>query len=62
MIDRIKKLSYIHRGGNHCPYCGSENIESGVITFETEVSAPVGCNDCAKEWIDIYKICDVQEV
>jgi len=59
MIDKNK---YIENGGNICPYCGSEHIDSGIITFETEISATVVCYDCNKVWKDIYKICDVEEM
>ena len=62
MISEESKKKYITGGGNRCPFCGSENIESGIIEFETDISAPVGCNECGKEWIDYYRLADVQEV
>ena len=33
----------------HCPHCGSENISLKSGNFY------VGCNDCKKEWGDLYR-------
>jgi transposase-like protein len=62
MIDQDAKESYIKGGGNHCPYCGSQNIEGGDRESDDwGISQGVYCRDCGKEWTDIYRLVDVKE-
>jgi transposase-like protein len=63
MISNEARQSYLESDGCHCPYCNSDNIDSGLVhlgrdRYETTVS----CNDCDKSWKDIYDIVDVEEI
>jgi DNA-directed RNA polymerase subunit M/transcription elongation factor TFIIS len=61
-----KKEKYLKEGGTHCPYCGSENISAGYSPhdhFDEEgMWQFVTCQDCGKEWKDIYQLVDIEEV
>jgi transposase-like protein len=60
MLSDAQKQDYILGGGHHCPYCASHNITA--LIFEGEDSGqPVRCEDCGKEWTDIYKLVDIKE-
>lgn len=44
----------------HCPYCKSMHITSGH--FEPEGNyMPVSCEDCGREWKDIYELVGMEE-
>ena len=65
MIDSDAKESYLESGGYHCPFCDSQNIDSGPIHSDGEnFVADVKCLEkhCGKTWRDIYRISDVEEV
>jgi hypothetical protein len=63
MIRALDRSLYLQGGGNHCPFCESEQIEGGFIETDSGTSwQPVKCNDCKKEWKDIYKLVDVEEM
>ena len=54
----ITSKEYAGKLGGCCPYCGSLNLD-GYGSFDVdgnEVSQEVGCNDCLKEWFDIYTL------
>ena len=55
-----QKKKYLENS-HHCPYCGSDQIEGGSIEGENAYQK-VGCNDCYKEWRDVYKLTDVKEI
>jgi formate dehydrogenase maturation protein FdhE len=55
-----QKQDYIVSGGNHCPYCASHNITALIFDGE-DGGQPVRCEDCGKEWTDIYKLVDIEE-
>lgn len=43
-----------------CPYCDSEDIESGALDADGAVAtAEVECNNCHKSWTDVYRLVDV---
>ena len=46
---------------NHCPYCGSQNIESGKMDWNDPLAQAVSCPDCNKSWQDILKVVGVVE-
>lgn len=57
-LEQIEK--YIDDGGVRCPYCGSENITGSYP--ETDVGESwqdVECDDCGKEWTDLYRLVGV---
>jgi uncharacterized protein (DUF983 family) len=46
-----------------CPYCGSGAIDGGFIEIdEGTASQKVGCNECDREWIDLYTLTGMLEV
>jgi len=48
---------YVNRGGNHCPYCNSENISGG--TFQMDDAGgwrEASCLNCGAEWQDVFKL------
>lgn len=65
MISPEKVRQYLRTGGNHCPFCGSDQIDSGPIGVSDEYNegcAIVECLDCKKQWKDIYKLVTIEEV
>jgi len=48
---------------NHCPKCGSDNIEAGGFDFESsQVWSEVTCDECKFHWRDIYTLNDIEEI
>lgn len=49
---------------NFCPFCESEDIEAEQLEVDDEngCSSLVTCNDCKKEWRDIYAVVRIEEV
>jgi hypothetical protein len=46
---------YIDSQGTHCPFCNSSEIEAGKIEADAASAwSPVTCNDCGKEWRDVF--------
>ena len=63
MISNDAKQSYLESEGRHCPYCNSQNIDSGLVHLEGDgFEADVSCNDCGKSWRDVYGLVDVEEL
>lgn len=58
-----QKEEYLNSCGNHCPYCKSENIDSigSVETDDNYGWRNVLCNDCKKEWQDVYTLTSIDE-
>jgi hypothetical protein len=56
-----QKKAYIKAGGNKCPFCRSEDIESSHFEVDSGHSwQPIFCHECESEWNDIYKLADVE--
>ena len=57
MTDAMSK-KYVKDGGKHCPFCGSDNIESdGQAQIDgPEAWQDVTCNKCHESWQDVYKL------
>ena len=65
MISNDAKQSYLESEGCHCPYCNSQNIDSGLVhlaKYGSWFEADVSCNDCGKSWRDIYDLSNVEEL
>ena len=59
MIEQ-EKQKYL-KSPNHCPKCGSENINSGTIEADgSSAWSNVTCEDCNAVWKDIYKLTDIE--
>ena len=58
-----QRINYLESKGNYCPYCESEDIEAGHFDFDgNRCRQNVVCNDRRREWTDIYKLVDVEEI
>lgn len=58
MRDKSLQVAYVESGGNRCPYCKSDSIESLELP-QVDLgycSQKVVCCDCEKEWKDIYTL------
>ena len=49
---------YVAAGGLKCPHCGEGDIEgNGGVEIEAGTAwQEVGCGNCQKTWIDVYKL------
>jgi transposase-like protein len=61
MLSDEQKQTYIGGGGVYCPYCHSHNITALIFDGEG-MCQPVRCEDCGKEWNDIYQLVDIEEI
>lgn len=51
---------YLADGGNICPYCQSNDLDSGRIEADsTGAWTTVTCNNCLKTWDDVYTLTGV---
>lgn len=48
-----QKKKYIESGGDHCPYCGSKDIE-GTGDRDAD-SNQIECLNCEKTWFDKFE-------
>jgi len=57
-----QKKEYL-KDPHHCPYCKSDNISAGELEADGfQAWSNVVCNNCKKEWTDIYTLTDVEEL
>jgi hypothetical protein len=62
MITEEQKEKYLKHGGTHCPYCDGQDFEGGQVQLDAGCAwQELFCNDCEKEWADIYSLTDVEE-
>lgn len=60
-LTKEEKEFYIRGGGNHCPFCGSIDIEGGHSEADSGFFCQdVTCLSCHKEWQDIYTLTDIE--
>jgi hypothetical protein len=46
---------YVDCQGTHCPFCHSSEIEAGKVEADgASAWSPVTCNECGKEWQDVF--------
>lgn len=58
----FKKEEYLKNRGSKCPYCGSDQIEGESVDISSgSASQLVNCLECNSNWVDIYKLVDVEE-
>ena len=61
-LTALRKKEYIKSGGVNCLYCNSNNVTSGPMEVDfSGASQECTCNDCLKEWYDVYKLKTVVE-
>ena len=57
-----QKKAYL-KDSSKCPFCQSEQIEGGPVEIDGDTAwQKVSCLDCDKQWADIYRLADVEEV
>lgn len=53
---------YVAIGANVCPFCGSGNIRGDELEVDgTKAFQACWCNDCGKNWADLYKLVGYEE-
>ena len=62
MITEEQRKYYLEHSGLRCPFCHSDNIESGPLECDQDPYSDIKCNACGKEWTDLYKLVDIEEV
>ena len=56
-----QKKKYLEEGAQHCPYCGSDDIEAGPYEADwMEAWSKVSCHTCDQEWLDLFKLVGVE--
>lgn len=56
-LTKEKATEYLQDGGVRCPYCGSDDLDTGPM--QTDVSTAwqsVTCASCDEEWTDRYDL------
>jgi transcriptional regulator NrdR family protein len=51
--------------GDRCPFCESRNLDTTDIprvVADNEVTLRVMCQECSREWRDIFRLHDVEEI
>jgi hypothetical protein len=63
-LTQEQKQKYIEDGGEHCPFCGSEDMgwDNRIQLDDVPGKAYqiIFCSDCEGQWIDIYSLTDIQ--
>ena len=59
--EQVKK--YVREGGVKCPYCKSPDITGGSVAVDANRAwREVDCQQCGRNWTDLYRLIDVVEV
>ena len=62
-LTRVMKKKYIANGGSKCPYCQSRNMSGAKLnTGSTNYWQLITCEECGKEWTDMYTLVDIEEI
>lgn len=62
MLTNEQKLKY-EKNPNICPYCGSEDIYVGEKDIDGKtIVVNIECEECEKEWNDIYEFDRIEEI
>ena len=57
-----QKAAYL-KNSHLCPHCGSNDISGGFIEVDGDSAwQEVSCSTCEKEWRDVYKLTEVEDV
>ena len=57
--------AYVASGGEHCPKCNSEDIDStGNFDFLGDglATLPMCCSACGQTWLDAYQLIGADDV
>lgn len=54
---------HVSTGGTSCPYCNLDNINMYDQDIPSnQIIGKVSCDDCGKQWLDIYTLTSIEEV
>lgn len=55
MLSAQDKKAYVQSDGRYCPYCRSAELTMGKYDAdEGWITFAVTCDECGKEWRDLY--------
>lgn len=64
-----QQTEYLSNGGNRCPNCGGESIDSKMPEFDDtihnghdELIAEVKCAECGATWKERYTLCGFEDL
>ena len=54
---------YVASNGDKCPFCNKNNLCVGDYTavIDTTIYWSVKCEDCGKQWEDVFKLAGFEE-
>lgn len=56
-----QKAAYL-AASSRCPYCQSSDVEGDRHDYAgDEVAQNIHCNDCGREWVDVYRLAEVDD-
>jgi len=57
-LGMLSDEEYVAKGGGKCPNCGSNEVQAiGPVQADyTNCWGAVRCDDCGKEWRDVYTL------
>ncbi len=62
-VTDARELKYLEGGGVECPYCGHTALSGGYVEVEGgEASQKVSCNECNREWYDVYTLTGIESI
>lgn len=59
-----QKANYVKNGGNRCPFCDGADITSfdSPETQDDGVVQNIECENCGKQWRDVYTLASVEDI
>jgi hypothetical protein len=62
-LTRERRQKYFRNYGQRCPFCESEDIESGKVEIGDygRIDQLVKCKCCNREWADVYLLKDIED-
>jgi len=67
----MNKQRYIHEDSRKCPFCDGADLatltneyykEGDFVSCPPRISTAMCCENCGKEWFDIYQLVDIQSI
>lgn len=63
-MERMTDEEYVAKKGVRCPYCGAHAVRtlSDMDPCDDAAYQDAICDECGKEWIDLFKLVGYSEV
>ena len=62
MLSKKVKANYLTHKGAYCPYCDTSDIQGGPVEIDSGYCwQEVACNQCGREWQDVYQLVEIVE-